>query len=94
MIETVTAVLVCTAVLACGVFVVRYLMTGWWRTTAGRVVMAFMVTSGGLLTLSLARTILGVGYPGEALVRLLAWAALNGTLWFAVVGLFRIQKGK
>jgi hypothetical protein len=87
-----TAALVWTAALAGVIFVVRYVQTRPWRTTEGRLVLAFMGALGSLLVLAVLYRVMGQDSPIWRYLRLGSWITINVIMYGAVVVLFRSQR--
>lgn len=92
MIQTATAGLVCSALAAGVVFVVRYLRTTWFRSPMGWHAMTFMLVAVILLSLGVSKELFGADWPGRAWVRLVAYTLINVVLWWRVVLLFTGQR--
>ena len=91
MIDDVTNVLVITAWVAAGGFVGRFLLTNWYRRTAGVVLMTLVLAAFAVLSLAALTTLIGRDWPGREPVRLLVYLLLNGLLWTGLVVLIRDQ---
>jgi len=86
-----TNVLVLTAWLAAAGFLGRFLLTTWYRRTAGVVTTALVAAAFAVLSLAGLGTILGQDWPGRALVRLAVYGLLNVLLWAGLVVMLRDQ---
>lgn len=87
----ITNTLVITAWVGAGVFVVRYLMTKWFRKTAGVLTMTFVLTAFSVLSLATMTTLYGRDWPGRDGVRFGVYLGVNVLLWTCVFLLFRDQ---
>jgi len=88
---TVTNVLVLTAWLAAAGFIGRYLLTTWYKRTAGVVGMMLICSAFSILSLAAMTTVLGQDWPGRAPIRLAVYLLLNVLLWSGLVTLLRDQ---
>jgi len=87
----VTNVLVVTAWLASAGFITRFLMTTWYRRTAGALTMAFVLSAFMILSLAVTTTLMGQDWPGREWVRLGVYGMMNALLWTGLVTLIRDQ---
>jgi len=92
MIKDATFVLILTAWLAAAVFFVRFALTNWYRRTAGRLTMAFIVAIFALMTLVVVTQFFGREFPGRDVVRFVIYGGINILLWRGVWVMFRDQR--
>lgn len=82
------------AFFAVGHFMLTYhLLARWWRSTAGRSVMAWSGCGLGLLFLRMLTIVFGDGYPGQDVLRLVAFVVLPTVAYRMLVLLLRVQLG-
>ena len=87
----VTGWLIGSAWLAALLFVSRFVVTLWFRRTAGLITMSFIASAFGILSLALLGTLFGQDWAGRDIVRLLVYGAINVLLWSCAVLLWRDQ---
>lgn len=92
MIATATNVLVLSAWLAATLFVGRFLLTTWYKRTAGVVMMAIVSSAFSILSLAAITAVLGRDWPFREPVRLGVYILLNGLLWAGLAVLVRDQR--
>jgi O-antigen ligase len=91
MIELLTGTLIGTAWLAALIFIGRFILTTWFRRTAGVLTMAFLSSAFGVLTLALLTTLFGRDWPGREGARLAVYLSINVVLWTSVYLMVRDQ---
>ena len=91
-VQQLTSVMVYIAAIAAGVFVVRYMRTGWHRSVVGRHTMAFMAVTATLLTLAVVSRVFPLPAVLWDTLRFTAFFFLDWLLIRQVVLLFRYQR--
>lgn len=91
MINRAVDVLVFTAALWGVLFVVQYLRSRPWRTTAGRLILAFMGALAALMITGVLFRLIGDG-PVWPWVRLVAWIVVNIIMAGAWVAVLVVQR--
>lgn len=84
-----------TAFAGCAVFVVRYgALSGWWRTSVGRNMLAFMGVCMVLLGLSTTRMVFGDEWfeAHRDALRLVSFGLVSVVVWWRVVLLVKVQR--
>lgn len=89
--KTATDVLIYASALAAYGFVGRFLLTNWFRTMAGRIVMAAGVAGLLIFTLAVLGTAFGQDYPGRTAIRFTGYLLTTLVLWWALTVLWADQ---
>lgn len=92
MIATATNVLVISAWLAAALFIGRFLLTTWYKRTAGVVMMAIVCSAFSILSLAALTTVLGRDWPFREPVRFGVYILLNILLWAGLAVLVHDQR--
>jgi hypothetical protein len=75
-----------------GVFVATYsLLAPWWRTQEGVNVMTFTLATAGLAALRCLAMILGNGFAGQDVLRVVLMTAIAAAAWHRWVMVMRAQ---
>lgn len=90
--KTATDVLIYLSALAAYGFVFRFLLTTWFRTVVGRIVMAVAVAVLLIFTLALLTTTLGQDYPGRTGIRFTGYLMTTLVLWWSLAVLWVDQR--
>lgn len=72
-------------------FVFRIALTTWFRTVAGRIVMALAVAALLIFTLAALTVAFSPEFPGRSAVRLGIYVATTGLTWWALAVLWTDQ---
>lgn len=75
------------------VFVIRYALTRWWKTTAGRLVMGLHLVMVGFGVSSTLVLLHGLNYTGRIFLSIFLFAGLNIVMWGFSWELHKAQKG-
>lgn len=89
--KTATDVLIFASAVAAYGFVGRFLVTTWFRTLAGRIVMAAGVAGLIIFTLAVLSTVFGTDYPGRTGIRFTGYLLTTVVLWWALAVLWSDQ---
>lgn len=92
LIHSSSTVLVTSAWAAAGLFIARFMLTRWYRRSAGVLVMSFIGTVFLVLTLAVLSQIFGQNFPGRSYLRVGVYLVANVLLWRCVYLLFRDQR--
>jgi hypothetical protein len=90
--NTATDVLIYLSALAAYGFVFRFLLTTWFRTVVGRIVMAVAVAVLLIFTLVLLSTVWGQDYPYRTAIRFTGYLITTLVLWWALAVLWVDQR--
>jgi hypothetical protein len=70
-----------------------HLLAPWWRSEMGRNIMTLATSSALFLLLGVLQQVFGPDYPGQELLRVLAYAGIGAAWWWRWVVLIRVQVG-
>lgn len=86
-----TDVLILASAFAAYGHVGRFLLTTWFRTVAGRIVMAAVVTVTLIFTLAVLGTVFGQDYAGRTGIRFTGYLLTTLILWWSLAVLWADQ---
>ncbi len=76
------------------VFMLRYMFTKWWTTTAGRLIMGLHGVMVGFGVSSVLVLLHGLNYTGRIFISVILFAGLNVVMWGFSWELHKAQKGQ